>query len=334
MNRFRNCLMLAGATMAALALSAPATAALDLSTYSVSLQKGIDLAEASGVAFNYDKNVLFVIGDEGDVAGEFALDGTKLSAGRFQSSYRDLEGVTYIGNGQYVLADERREAMAKIQAVSTDTSGSLPVTTYTGTSQAQTYLVNGGTNVGNNGLEGVAYDPITGGLFGVKQGGTPTIAQQVYLADVAFGTPTTGKTSHPFDPTPLGLGTLSDIAVLAANPNFAGTDYYGNLLLLSADASTRRLIEVSRTGQLLSSFDLTNLAIQTIEGVALDYSGNIYLVGETGGTTPGSGSTSGLVVLSRAAAVPEPATWAMFIGGFGLIGAGMRRQRKAGVSIG
>jgi uncharacterized protein YjiK len=329
MTHFRTCLMLAGAGVASLALAAPAAAALDLSTYTVTLQKGLNFDEASGVAYNYDKNTLFVIDDEGDDAAEFALDGTKLTADKFQSNYRDLEGVTYIGNGQYVLADERREAMAKIQAVSTGTVGGLPSTTYTGTTTAQTYLVNGGTNVGNNGLEGVAYDPLTGGFFGVKQGGAAGIAEQVYFTDISFASTTTGTTSHPFDPTPLGLGTLSDIAVLAANPNFAGTDYYGNLLLLSADASTRRLIEVSRTGQLLSSFDLTNLAIQTIEGVALDYSGNIYLVGETGGTTPGSSSTSGLVVLSRAAAVPEPATWAMFIGGFGLIGAAMRRRRTA-----
>jgi hypothetical protein len=35
----------------------------------------------------------------------------------------------------------------------------------------------------------------------------------------------------------------------------------------------------------------------------------------------------------RAAAVPEPASWAMFIGGFGLLGAATRR-RKAAVSFG
>jgi hypothetical protein len=33
-------------------------------------------------------------------------------------------------------------------------------------------------------------------------------------------------------------------------------------------------------------------------------------------------------------AVPEPASWAMFIGGFGLVGAGMRSRRKAAVSFG
>ena len=90
--------------------AAPAYAALDLATYTVSLQSGIAFDGASGVAYNYDKNVLFVIDDEGDDAAEFSLSGAKLTADRFQSNYRDLEGVTYVGGGRYVLADERREA--------------------------------------------------------------------------------------------------------------------------------------------------------------------------------------------------------------------------------
>jgi len=313
----------------ALTVSAPAMAALDLSQYSVAFQTGINFDEASGVTYNHDRNSLFVIDDEGDDAGEFSLTGQKLSADKFQSNYRDLEGVTYIGNGQYVLADERTETMALIKAVTTGTIGGLPSTTYTGTNQAQKYQINGGVSVGNNGLEGIAYDPITGGYFGVRQGGgNRAISQEVYELTVKFGTPTTGTTSRPFNAASLGLASLSDIAVLAANPNFKGTDYYGNLLLLSLDS--RKLVEVTRTGTLLSSFDLSGLQIQGIEGVTVDRSGNIFLVGETGGVTPGSASVSGLVMLSRnVAAVPEPASWALMIGGFGLVGGAMRRRAPA-----
>jgi len=38
-----------------------------------------------------------------------------------------------------------------------------------------------------------------------------------------------------------------------------------------------------------------------------------------------------LIVGQSAAAVPEPATWAMFIGGFGLIGGAMRRRQRIAV---
>ncbi len=316
------------AALAAGIAAAPAAAALDLSTYTVSLQRGIEFDEASGVAYNYDKNVLFVVDDEGDDAAEFSLTGQKLTADRFQSNYRDVEGVTYVGGGRYVIANERTEEMIRIQAIGTDTTGALPRTVYSGPDTARIYQVNGGANVGNNGLEGVAYDPTTGGYFGVRQGGLPTVSEQVYLATINFdATPVTGTTTRPFDPAPLGLATLSDIAVLAANPNFAGTDYYQNLLILSL--GSQKLIEVTRTGQQLSSFDLSGLQIHDIEGVVVGHDGKIYLVGETGGTTPGSASTSGLVVLSRnVAAVPEPASWAMMIGGFGLVGAAMRRRPR------
>ena len=44
-------------------------------------------------------------------------------------------------------------------------------------------------------------------------------------------------------------------------------------------------------------------------------------------------SISSGTITQRAAAVPEPATWAMFIGGFGLIGSAMRRRQKVAVTF-
>ena len=322
-------------------VAAPASARLDLSTYQVTLQRGLDFDEASGVTYNWDKNVLFLVDDEGDDLAEYSLTGNRLTADTIpqlnggNGGYRDIEGVTYIGNGRYVLAEERTEEMVLVGVTGTNNSGAVPRSTYTAKPDALKYAVRGGTNVGNNGLEGVSFDPLTGNYFGVRQGGTSSVSEAVYFNHIDFGSPTTGTTSEPFNPAPLGLATLSDIAALSTNPNFAGTDYQQNLLILSADASTRRLLEVSRTGELLSSFDLSGLAIQTIEGVTLDFAGNIYLVGETGGVSPsfsnpGTVSTSGLVVLSRAvSAVPEPSTWAMMVGGLGLVGGALRRRAKA-----
>ena len=333
-NRLRLFAPLAAALAAGIAT--PALAALDLSTYSVKSQTVLDFYEASGVTYNYDKNTLFLVDDEGDDLGEFSVTGTKLRADNISSrdemsgGYRDIEGVTYIGNGRYVIAEERSQELVLIEPGAVNNSGPLPSTQYTEKPDALKYTIPSNVNVGNNGLEGVAYDPSTGTYFGVRQGGTLNVSTGIYQIDVQFGPPTTGTTTVPFDATMLGLDTLSDIAVLASNPNFAGTDYFGNLLILSLGSN--KLVEVTRSGQILSSFDLSGLAVTAIEGVAVGHNGDIYLVGESGPGEPTAddGGRSGLVVLSRATpAVPEPATWAMMAMGFGLVGGIARRRRPA-----
>lgn len=45
--------------------------------------------------------------------------------------------------------------------------------------------------------------------------------------------------------------------------------------------------------------------------------------------TPVSGGTPSRLTISTAAAVPEPATWAMMIVGFGMAGAALRSRRRA-----
>lgn len=46
-----------------------------------------------------------------------------------------------------------------------------------------------------------------------------------------------------------------------------------------------------------------------------------------------NGSVSGVVLYSTGPAVPEPATWAMMLSGFGLMGAAMRRRTRTTVSF-
>ena len=321
-------LRFAAAAIAAAALAGPAQAALDLSTYKVTLQRDIDFDEASGVTYNYDRNVLTMVDDEGDDIADFSLTGTRLSADKLRNrdvqtgGYRDVEGIAYLGNGQYALAEERTEEIVRVGVASSNgTVGGLPSSYYTDKPAAERYLINGGTAVGNNGLEGIALDPVTGGFFGVRQGGTATIAPAVYFSQVAFGTPTTGTTTRPFDPSSLLAAgtTLADVAVLAQVPGFAGTDYFSNLLLLSGDG--RMLYEVTRTGGLVSSLSLAGLnAPGVFEGITLDRQGNIYLVDDRGNV--GNARGAGLTVLGRAVApVPEPATWALMLVGFAMVGA-------------
>jgi hypothetical protein len=48
--------------------------------------------------------------------------------------------------------------------------------------------------------------------------------------------------------------------------------------------------------------------------------------------TPFTATNAIVTPIATAAAVPEPATWAMFIGGYGLVGVGMRRRQRLGMA--
>jgi len=308
---------------------APAHAANLLDNYAVSYAKAIDTKEASAVAYNWDSRTLMVTNDEEDgdgrsIWGEYDLNGNKtatislsgcLSLGNAQC---DPEGLTYIGNGQYGVAVERYQDIARISQI-----GSVGDTRiYTPYPDAPTISV--GPNAGNSGLEGIAYNRVTGDYFGVKE----TSAQTVYrITNVDFGSET-ANVATLFDPAPLGLDRLSDIAVLS-NGLFGATAFGDNLLILSGRSF--KLLEVTQTGSVVSSYDLSSFRSLVdpaneggkFEGVTLDDAGNIYLVSDDGDGP----NQSYLVKLAYTGAVPEPATWTMMILGFGLIGFSVRRRR-------
>ncbi len=127
-----------------------------------------------------------------------------------------------------------------------------------------------------------------------------------------------------FDPTLMGLSTLSDVQTLSYVNALLGTPAADNLLVLSL--GSKKLIEVNRSGQVLSSFDLSNtLPHNAIEGVTVDENGTIYLVAEQiQDGTQGLNHASQLIVLT--APVPEPETYAMMFAGLGLLGFMTRRK--------
>lgn len=122
-----------------------------------------------------------------------------------------------------------------------------------------------------------------------------------------------------FAPALLGVASLSDVQTLSPVSALAGTDGADNLLVLSLDS--RRLLEVTRSGQVLSSLNLAGITSQAIEGVTVDDLGNRYLVAEDSGT-----ANARLFVL--AAPVPEPQTYAMLLAGLLLMGVAARRRRR------
>ena len=179
-----------------------------------------------------------------------------------------------------------------------------------------------GPTVGNVGIEGISHDPRDGSFVTVKQDNP----QAILAGGLTFAAGGGISTLAPlFDAdSVLGLASLSDVQTLSPIDALAGTPAAGNLLVLSLDS--RRLVEIDRTGKLLSFLDLAALTPQAIEGVTVDETGTIYLVAEDSGT-----ANSRLIVL---APIPEPETWALMVAGLAALGiTGRRRARRAARAV-
>ncbi len=328
----RGCAILFACT----AVSANAAGILD--NYTLDWSKAITTKEASSVAYNWDQHRLMVTNDEeakGSNGNYYATFGEYDMNGNFLSTITvngcesipdvatkkrkcDPEGLTYIGNNTYVVASERIEDIFKVTSGTTDGDRNY-------TSFATAPQISVGADSDNKGLEGIAFNKVTGDYFGVKE----TDPQLIYKVSGANWGTETAAVTNPFDIGTLGLTTLSDIAVLS-NGGFSGSTA-NNLLILSGTSQV--IMEVTQTGTLVGSYSLASLkslvdptnAGGKFEGMTLDADGNIYLVSDDGDGP----NQSYMVKLKFNGAVPEPATWALMIAGFGLVGTGLRRQKRA-----
>jgi uncharacterized protein YjiK len=288
---------------------------LDLSRYQLVGNHALDTLgdvglEASAVTYARDRGSLFFVGDEGLGVVEISRTGQTLGLMQFSgwpvaSTNNDAEGLTYLGGGVLVVAEERLQDAYRFTYVA---GGSVNLATAD--------WVSFGASAGNLGTEGISVDPRDGRFFTVKQNSP----QAVLSGNLSFASDGGASSmSALFDPSLLGLSSLSDIQTLSPVDALAGTPAADHLLVLSLDS--RRLVEVDRTGQTISSLDLSNLTPQALEGVTVDETGVIYLVAEDSGY-----GQSRLFVL---APVPEPGSWVLLGAGLGIVGWMGRRRRYA-----
>lgn len=297
-------LLAATAALAAGVVNAQ-VASVDLSTYALTATWSLPTttaSEASAITWNWDSGNLFVVGDAGTAIVEVSRTGTVLGSMAL-SGFQDTEGLTYVGGGQFVLAEERLQRLSVFSyaAGTTLVQSTLPSITL-------------GPNAGNQGIEGVSLDTASGLLYTVKEK-QPQLVQRIDNAIFAVGGGSSSPTSV-FDPAGLGVADLSDLQMLSTVvPSGPDRD---NLLVFSQESA--KLLKVSRTGTVLGSFSFSGIAGDA-EGVTIDSNGTIYIAGEA----------PAIYVLTP---VPEPEAWALMAAGLGLAGwLGARRRRGTRAAV-
>lgn len=132
----------------------------------------------------------------------------------------------------------------------------------------------------------------------------------------------------------LGFNGIMDIAF-----DSHGTLYGISNGLYTIDTATGAGTMVAGT---IGDGCMMGMTIQHDQGYVTNYcsgGGALYKMSLTDGSLTSVGSTftnlpMALTYRGVAGAVPEPASWALMIGGFGMVGAAMRRRRNVGVSFG
>jgi uncharacterized protein YjiK len=242
--------------------------------------------EASAVTYDWDTETLFVAGDGGtsivqvNKEGEL-IDSMTLAPGSSPqgTTFYDTEGLTYIGNEEFVITEERERQIDKFKYE--------PGTELT---RAAVKTVKLGTTIGNIGLEGVSNDPISGGFILTKEMEPEGIFQTGVdwnACTATNGSPTTDESTNLFPTADAGLGDMSDVYALA-NVEGISDQEKENLLIISQESG--QVVNVSRTGVVHSRLTLVSapgnpltIPQQTDEGVTMDEEGTLYVVNEDGG---------------------------------------------------
>jgi uncharacterized protein YjiK len=243
--------------------------------------------EASGVAYNWDTDTLFIIGDGGASVTQVSKTGVlidtmtlALGSSPQGTDFYDPEGITYIGGGQFVFSEERDQQLVKF----TYAAG----TTLT---RATAQTVDLGPFDDNTGTEGLSWDPPASDFVCLKELGPIGVFRTG--VNFAAGTatvapPITGnESSNLFNTSLLGMSDVADVFAFTNIPSMAGQPQENNLLIIGQENA--RILNVSRTGVISSSLQITagpgDIAVGGMqhEGITMDRAGNIYVVNENGG---------------------------------------------------
>ena len=185
-----------------------------------------------------------------------------------------------MGGGKFAMTEERDR---KVNLFTYVAGGTLH--------RADAKTVTLGTTIGNVGIEGLTFDPKTGHYIFVKEKDPRSIFESGidFVAGTATnGSPTTVSSTDLFNPSLVNTLDFSDVYALSNLPSLSGNPTYDHLLILSQESG--RIVQVDRDGSVKHTLnivtdagDTLGVPDMTIEGLALDRDGKLYLVNENGG---------------------------------------------------
>ncbi|GGE08224.1 lipoprotein [Polymorphobacter glacialis] len=233
--------------------------------------------------------------------------------------------ITGLASGERLVGLDLRPATKTLYSVST--SGNL----YTLARGA------GGTYVATS--IGIIAPPPTGSNFGIDFNPVPDRLRLISDTNQNLRINPTNAVTLVDTPITLNGSSTVDIIGSAYANNRAGaltTRLYGldaitDSLLVATNANAGTYINVGALGVALGSLDRVGFDISgRTNNAFFSVRNSLYSLnlGTGTGTLIGNVGAEGLAGIT-AAGVPEPASWAMLIAGFGLVGASMRRRTAA-----
>ena len=227
----------------------------------------------SGLTFDPDLNLLWAVingpnellalSTEGDIRARYTLDG-----------FDDVEALAYLGNGQLIVAEERKQNLVIVSIPMNDdgtpqASGAMRYGEYPSITLAL-------WNEDNKGIEGLAYDLKNDRLYVAKE------RDPIQLLEVS------GIQASLETGLSVQVRNLSDWVkdnVFATDLSSATFDQNSGHLILLSDES-KLLMEMTVEGQVISfrslsrSFAGLRRGIPQAEGVSIDENGHLYVVSE------------------------------------------------------
>jgi len=233
---------------------------------------GVD-TNLSGLTFDPDQNLLWAVTNgpnellalsrDGDVKRRYNLAG-----------FHDVEAVSYAGNGQLVIAEERRQSLVIVD-VPIDADGKLSPGRALSRDQYPSLTLSLG-EADNKGLEGLAYDLKGDRLFVTKER-DPRQLLEVHGLRASL--------SNDFSLRIRDLSSTVKDKVFATDLSSVVFDQQSGHLVLLSDES-KLLIEMTDEGKVVSFRSLASgfaglqKGIPQAEGVTIDADGNLYVVSE------------------------------------------------------